>query len=51
MNAIRQGEVPARQVDHMPYGGGVKDCGLGHEGIGFAMEDTTEIRNLFIRAP
>jgi acyl-CoA reductase-like NAD-dependent aldehyde dehydrogenase len=32
----------------MPYGG-VKDSGLGREGIRFAMEDMTEIRNLVIR--
>jgi acyl-CoA reductase-like NAD-dependent aldehyde dehydrogenase len=32
----------------MPYGG-VKDSGLGREGVKFAMEDMTEIRNLVIR--
>jgi acyl-CoA reductase-like NAD-dependent aldehyde dehydrogenase len=32
----------------MPYGG-VKDSGLGREGVRFAMEDMTEIRNLVIR--
>ena len=36
------------RVDNMPYGG-VKDSGLGREGIRFAMEDMTEIRNLVIR--
>ncbi|MBI1406210.1 MAG: aldehyde dehydrogenase family protein [Caulobacter sp.] len=42
------GDVPSYRVDNMPYGG-VKDSGLGREGIRFAMEDMTEIRNLVIR--
>jgi acyl-CoA reductase-like NAD-dependent aldehyde dehydrogenase len=37
------GDVPSWRVDHMPYGG-VKDSGLGREGIRFAIEDMTEIR-------
>jgi acyl-CoA reductase-like NAD-dependent aldehyde dehydrogenase len=44
------GDVPSWRVDHMPYGG-VKESGLGREGIRFAMEDMTEIRNLVIRTP
>ena len=43
------GDVPSWRVDNMPYGG-VKDSGLGREGVRFAMEDMTEIRNLVIRA-
>lgn len=41
-------DVPSYRVDSMPYGG-VKDSGLGREGIRFAIEDMTEIRNLVIR--
>jgi len=41
-------EVPSFRVDSMPYGG-VKNSGLGREGVRFAMEDMTEIRSLVIR--
>jgi len=41
-------DVPSYRVDNMPYGG-VKDSGLGREGVRFAMEDFSEIRNMVIR--
>jgi acyl-CoA reductase-like NAD-dependent aldehyde dehydrogenase len=41
-------DVSSFRVDNMPYGG-VKDSGLGREGVRFAMEDMSEIRNLLIR--
>lgn len=44
------GDIPSWRVDHMPYGG-VKDSGLGREGIRFAIEDMTEIKLLVIRTP
>ena len=42
------GDVPSWRVDNMPYGG-VKDSGLGREGIKYAIEDMTESRLLVIR--
>ena len=44
------GDVPSWRVDNMPYGG-VKESGLGREGVKFAMEDMTELRLMVIRTP
>jgi len=41
-------DVPSFRVDNMPYGG-VKDSGLGREGVRMAIEDMTEVRLLVIR--
>jgi len=42
------GDVPSFRVDNMPYGG-VKQSGLGREGVRSAIEDMTEPRLLVVR--
>ncbi|WP_119717841.1 aldehyde dehydrogenase family protein [Cognatilysobacter tabacisoli] len=43
------GDVPSFRVDNMPYGG-IKQSGLGREGVRSAIEDMTEPRLLVVRA-
>lgn len=50
VGGVMVNEVPSWRVDHMPYGG-VKDSGLGREGLRWAIESMTEIRLLVIRTP
>lgn len=44
------GDIPSWRVDNMPYGG-VKESGLGREGIKYAIADMTELRLLVMRMP
>jgi len=39
------GDVPSFRIDHMPYGG-IKDSGLGREGLRYAIEEMTESKLL-----
>ncbi len=41
VGAVMAGDVPTFRIDHMPYGG-IKDSGLGREGLRYAIEDMTE---------
>ena len=43
------GDVPSFRADQMPYGG-VKDSGVGREGVRAAMEDFTQERVLVVQA-
>jgi len=41
------GDVPSFRIDHMPYGG-IKDSGLGREGLRYAIEEMTEPKLLVL---
>lgn len=38
-------DIPTFRVDHMPYGG-VKQSGLGREGVKYAVEEMTELKHI-----
>ncbi|MFF2484007.1 aldehyde dehydrogenase family protein [Paenibacillus sp. NPDC058071] len=40
-------DIPTFRVDHMPYGG-VKESGIGREGIKYAVEEMTELKLVVI---
>jgi glyceraldehyde-3-phosphate dehydrogenase (NADP+) len=47
VGAVLANEIPTFRADHMPYGG-IKDSGLGREGIRAAIEDMTEPKLLVL---
>ena len=47
VGGVIAGDISAFRVDHMPYGG-VKDSGIGREGLRYAIEEMTEPRILVL---
>ncbi len=47
VGTVLANEVPTFRADHMPYGG-VKDSGLGREGVRYAIEEMTELKLLVL---
>jgi glyceraldehyde-3-phosphate dehydrogenase (NADP+) len=50
VGGVMMNDVPTYRIDHMPYGG-VKDSGLGREGLRWAIEDMTEVRIMVLAWP
>src|SRR5271168_4409298 len=47
VGGVIAGDMSAFRIDHMPYGG-VKDSGIGREGLRYAIEEMTEPRILVL---
>lgn len=47
VGAVLANEIPTFRSDHMPYGG-IKDSGLGREGVRYAIDEMTEMKLLVL---
>ena len=47
VGTVLANEIPTFRADHMPYGG-VKESGLGREGVRYAIEEMTELKALVL---
>jgi acyl-CoA reductase-like NAD-dependent aldehyde dehydrogenase len=47
VGGLMVGEMSAFRIDNMPYGG-IKDSGLGREGLRYAIEEMTEPKLLML---
>ena len=50
VGTVLANEIPTFRADHMPYGG-VKDSGIGREGVKYAIEELTEPKLLVLNVP
>jgi glyceraldehyde-3-phosphate dehydrogenase (NADP+) len=50
VGGVVMNDISSYRVDHMPYGG-VKDSGLGREGLRWSIEDMTELRIMVVAQP
>lgn len=47
VGGVLANQIPTWRADHMPYGG-VKDSGIGREGVRYAIEEMTEVKLLVL---
>lgn len=45
VGGVIAGDIPTFRMDHMPYGG-IKESGLGREGLRYAIQEMTESKLL-----
>jgi glyceraldehyde-3-phosphate dehydrogenase (NADP+) len=50
VGAVLVNEIPTFRADHMPYGG-IKDSGLGREGVRYVIHELTEPKLLIVKLP
>ncbi len=49
VGAVLVNEIPTFRADHMPYGG-IKNSGLGREGVRYAIQELTEPKLLIVKS-